>query len=152
MVTSVILSCRCNILPYFHACHILLQIDMADNECHFTTGMQLYQLQIKPRKEIHSGLFPDEFHHLAPSVNFVLRWKLFGCAVLVVWNVCFFCLPSGKGWYMYIETSYPRKPNDTAGLVSPTIKKPGSSACVLFWYHMFGPHVNALNVYMKVGN
>jgi len=53
---------------------------------------------------------------------------------------------------MYIETSYPRKPNDTAGLVSPAIQKSGSSACVLFWYHMFGPHVNALNVYMKVGN
>lgn len=53
---------------------------------------------------------------------------------------------------MYIETSYPRQPNDTAGLVSPSITKSGSSACVLFWYHMFGPHVNALNVYLKVGN
>lgn len=53
---------------------------------------------------------------------------------------------------MFIETSYPRKPNDTAGLVSPSIQKSGSSACVLFWYHMFGPHVNALNVYLKVGN
>ena len=53
---------------------------------------------------------------------------------------------------MFIETSYPRKPNDTAGLVSPVIRKGGSYACVIFWYHMFGPHVNALNVYMKVSN
>lgn len=72
--------------------------------------------------------------------------------MLVVLNGGYLYLLSGNGWYMYIETSYPRKPNDTAGLVSPSIQKPGSSACVLFWYHMFGPHVNALNVYMKVGN
>ena len=51
---------------------------------------------------------------------------------------------------MYIETSYPRRPNDTAGLVSPVIQKSGAYACVIFWYHMFGPHVNLLNVYMKV--
>ena len=51
---------------------------------------------------------------------------------------------------MFIETSSPRKPNDTAGLVSPVIQKTSSSACVLFWYHMFGPHINRLNVYMKV--
>ena len=53
---------------------------------------------------------------------------------------------------MYIEASFPRKPNDAAGLVSPAIQKSGSTACVLFWYHMFGPHVNALNVYLKVGD
>ncbi|KAJ7380815.1 hypothetical protein OS493_007199, partial [Desmophyllum pertusum] len=58
---------------------------------------------------------------------------------------------TGKGWYMFIEASYPRKPNDTAGLVSPTIQKSGPYACVLFWYHMFGPHIGALNVYMKDG-
>lgn len=56
----------------------------------------------------------------------------------------------GKGWYMFIETSYPRKPNDTAALVSPAIQKTGSYACVIFWYHMFGPHIASLNVYMKV--
>lgn len=71
------------------------------------------------------------------------NWKLI---------TCYLYLLSGKGWYMYIETSYPRRPNDTAGLVSPTIQTSSSSVCVLFWYHMFGPHVNALNVYTKVRN
>ena len=23
--------------------------------------------------------------------------------------------------------------------------------CVKFWYHMYGPHINELNVYKKVG-
>lgn len=95
--------------------------------------------------------FPVELHHFCSFCQLCLKW-LIGCVVLVVLNGGYFYLLSGKGWYMYIETSYPRKPNDTAGLVSPTIQKAGSSACVLFWYHMFGPHVNALNVYMKVGN
>lgn len=51
---------------------------------------------------------------------------------------------------MYIETSSPRQPNDTAGLVSPIIPTSGQTACVLFWYHMFGPHIASLNVYVKV--
>ncbi|CAH3118157.1 unnamed protein product [Pocillopora meandrina] len=59
---------------------------------------------------------------------------------------------TGQGYYMYIETSSPRQPNDTAGLVSPIIPTSGPTACVLFWYHMFGPHIASLNVYVKDGN
>lgn len=57
-----------------------------------------------------------------------------------------------NGTYAYIETSYPRQPNDTARLISPTLPRntrPGT--CISFWYHMFGPDINRLSVYTKVG-
>ena len=50
------------------------------------------------------------------------------------------------GFYAYIETSLPRKANDTARLISPAIS---TSQCLNFWYHMYGSHVNKLNVYVK---
>ena len=61
---------------------------------------------------------------------------------------------AGQGWYIYIETSFPRRPNDTARITSPTIKADGSKKsihCVSFWYHMYGPHVDTLRLYKKQG-
>ncbi|XP_073232940.1 MAM domain-containing glycosylphosphatidylinositol anchor protein 2-like [Porites lutea] len=61
---------------------------------------------------------------------------------------------SSSGWYIFIETSWPRKPNDTAKLISANV--PGSSAgggkCLSFWYHMYGAHINALRVYVRSGS
>lgn len=61
-------------------------------------------------------------------------------------------LPSffiAKGYYAYIEASWPRKVNDTAAIYSPVIA--GTSVkqtyCVWFAYHMYGPHVDTLRVY-----
>lgn len=52
------------------------------------------------------------------------------------------------GYYIYIETSSPRKANDTARIESATI--PATQLkCLQFWYHMYGPHVDTLNVYTK---
>lgn len=52
---------------------------------------------------------------------------------------------------MYIETSAPRRPGDKARLISPPIN--GKYAqCVSFYYHMYGPHVKSLNVYLTSGN
>ena len=62
---------------------------------------------------------------------------------------------TGQGWYVYIETSFPRKPNDTARIISPRVKGNGSSKairCVSFWYHMYGPHVDVLRLYKKQGS
>ena len=43
--------------------------------------------------------------------------------------------------------------NASARFISASI--PATTAvggkCLRFWYHMYGPHVNALNVYVKVG-
>ncbi|XP_072046396.1 hyalin-like [Amphiura filiformis] len=58
---------------------------------------------------------------------------------------------SGSGYYVYIETSKPRQPGDTARLLSPTITATaGYQDCtVRFWYHMYGVHIGALNIYTK---
>ena len=56
--------------------------------------------------------------------------------------------------YLYIEASFPRKDGDNARIISPVIpsdKKSGKSHCFTFWYHMYGPHINALNVYLMTG-
>lgn len=51
---------------------------------------------------------------------------------------------------MYIETSWPRKPGDTARLETP-LYKPTFGSCVRFWYHMRGDGIGVLNVYIKRG-
>lgn len=55
------------------------------------------------------------------------------------------------GYYMYIETSAPRRPNDNARLISTTYTFKGRQ-CVTFWYHMYGSNIGTLNVYAKRGN
>ena len=58
---------------------------------------------------------------------------------------------SANGWYIYIETSSPRKLNDTAKLISSYV--PGTTAsggkCLSFWYHMYGAHISTLSVYVR---
>lgn len=52
---------------------------------------------------------------------------------------------------MYIEASAPRKQNDTARL-SSMVFRPSSRSddCRMrFWYHMFGVHVDTLNIYFR---
>lgn len=52
---------------------------------------------------------------------------------------------------MFIEASSPRQLNDTARLVSAQVTVT-TAKCLHFWYHMYGTHVNTLNVYKQVGN
>uniref|UniRef100_A0A8C2ZDP4 MAM domain containing glycosylphosphatidylinositol anchor 2a n=1 Tax=Cyclopterus lumpus TaxID=8103 RepID=A0A8C2ZDP4_CYCLU len=71
---------------------------------------------------------------------------------------------SKQGFYMYIETSRPRLEGDKARLLSPTFNMnsktslPSSSStsssssvtyCFAFYYHMYGKHVGALNVFLR---
>lgn len=70
--------------------------------------------------------------------------------VVMIMLVCFLIIANGT--YAYIETSYPRRPNDTARLISAVIPRntrPGT--CVSFWYHMYGPDIDTLSVYTKTG-
>jgi hypothetical protein len=55
---------------------------------------------------------------------------------------------SASGWYLYIETSRPRKPNDTARLISPSTTE--SKSCLRFFYHMYGRDVNELRVFIFI--
>ena len=51
------------------------------------------------------------------------------------------------GYYMYIETSAPRRNNDKARILSPRQTGTGIK-CLTFWYHMYGSNVKTLNVYV----
>ncbi len=42
---------------------------------------------------------------------------------------------TGKGYYVFIESSLPQKPGDRAWLASPFIP-PASASCLVFYYHM----------------
>lgn len=57
-----------------------------------------------------------------------------------------------NGYYMYIETSWPRKYGDKAWMVSRNFQRisPGSEPCKLrFFYHMYGDSAEKLNVYIR---
>ena len=57
---------------------------------------------------------------------------------------------SRLGYYIYIETSSPAKPNDTARLVSPDLIATDDETCFRFYYHMFGSDIYRLNVYSRI--
>uniref|UniRef100_A0A3B3DF11 MAM domain containing glycosylphosphatidylinositol anchor 2 n=1 Tax=Oryzias melastigma TaxID=30732 RepID=A0A3B3DF11_ORYME len=65
---------------------------------------------------------------------------------------------SKQGFYMYIETSRPRKEGDQARLISPFFnvapKNPYGitnppAYCFSFFYHMYGKHIGTLNAFLK---
>nr|XP_046228166.1 MAM domain-containing glycosylphosphatidylinositol anchor protein 2-like isoform X8 [Scatophagus argus] len=65
---------------------------------------------------------------------------------------------SKQGFYMYIETSRPRKEGDQARLVSPFFnvapKNPYGitnppAYCFGFFYHMYGKHIGTLNAFLR---
>lgn len=55
---------------------------------------------------------------------------------------------STQGYYVYIETSSPRKANETARLSSVVFRPSGKNdSCFMrFWFHMFGKDVDTLNI------
>ncbi|KAM3870911.1 MAM domain-containing glycosylphosphatidylinositol anchor protein 2 [Diretmus argenteus] len=66
---------------------------------------------------------------------------------------------SKQGFYMYIETSRPRSEGDKARLLTPTFNVGSKSTygtvttnptyCFAFYYHMYGKHIGALNVFLR---
>ena len=55
-------------------------------------------------------------------------------------------LSKGSGYYIYIETSRPRKMGDTARLTSPWLRGPH---CMMFYYHMYGSSMGCVVVYIR---
>lgn len=56
---------------------------------------------------------------------------------------------TAQGWYVFIESSSPRRFNDSARLVSADVPA-NQQYCLQFYYHMYGANINSLNVYLKV--
>jgi hypothetical protein len=55
--------------------------------------------------------------------------------------------------YLYIETSYPRTQGEVARLESDDFTGPtAGDQCFIFWFHMYGSDVGALNIYEKINN
>lgn len=57
---------------------------------------------------------------------------------------------SAKGFYMIIDSSFPRQNGDLARLISPQIPFAPSGYCFSWWYHLFGADMGALSVYLMV--
>jgi hypothetical protein len=58
------------------------------------------------------------------------------------------CIP---GQYLFIESSLPRRPGDTARVQSELFTAtPSKGRCLKFWYHMLGADIGNLTVYMNV--
>ncbi|XP_067655508.1 uncharacterized protein [Haliotis asinina] len=59
---------------------------------------------------------------------------------------------TGSGFYLFIESSSPRKAGDAARLISPAYPPTLRNMCFEFWYHMKGPSdddaVGSLEVYI----
>ncbi|KAK1787196.1 hypothetical protein P4O66_017048 [Electrophorus voltai] len=54
------------------------------------------------------------------------------------------------GYYLYVESSSPRKKGDVAQLKSPLLPPAGQDGyCLSFWYHMFGATVGSLKILLQ---
>ncbi|XP_065183994.1 MAM and LDL-receptor class A domain-containing protein 1-like [Sycon ciliatum] len=56
---------------------------------------------------------------------------------------------TGSGYYLFIETSSPRRRGDNAIIASPTYNNSLQLCSFDFWYHMYGTTVGTLNVYIN---
>ncbi|XP_025085517.1 MAM and LDL-receptor class A domain-containing protein 1-like [Pomacea canaliculata] len=60
-------------------------------------------------------------------------------------------LNSNNGWYIFIGTAAVQGTRNTAQLVSAQILA-NSSYCLQFWYYMYGPHIDTLDIYVRQKN
>lgn len=95
-----------------------------------------------------------------PCVFILLHiWRWFTGSIMLAVTSCVYlyttdCAPVFQGFYMYIETSRPRKEGDQARLISPFFnvapKNPYGitnppAYCFGFFYHMYGKHIGKLH-------
>ncbi|XP_060582609.1 MAM and LDL-receptor class A domain-containing protein 1-like isoform X2 [Ruditapes philippinarum] len=58
---------------------------------------------------------------------------------------------SPYGYFLYIESSSPRRMYDLARITTPQFSNSQGSSCFTFWYHMYGTNVGNLTVYLQDG-
>ena len=54
----------------------------------------------------------------------------------------------GAGYYVFIDSRYPRLAGDSASLVSPSLQA-RTTNCLYFWYHMWGSSIGSLQVFIR---
>lgn len=96
---------------------------------YISDNTKLHQLPLKPLVK-----------PLASPLNIVIYFFIF------LFNVCGL---TSLGRYMYIETSWPRKPGDNARFNSPILKSTSSNCYLRFYYHMKGNHIGSLLVRIR---
>jgi hypothetical protein len=52
---------------------------------------------------------------------------------------------TARGYYIYIEASFPAKQNDTARIISEQLVN--GQGCFALWYHMYGSDIGSLVIY-----
>lgn len=55
---------------------------------------------------------------------------------------------TGFGYYAYIDNTWPLKRDDKARLSSSIQTSVNTPQCFSFWYHMFGPKIDTMNLYL----
>lgn len=66
--------------------------------------------------------------------------------VTFCYNVKLSCIL--EGYYLYTAASV-RYANQTGRLKSISIHPNGKAQCLSFWYHMYGPNIGGLNLYVQ---
>ncbi|GFN85249.1 MAM and LDL-receptor class a domain-containing protein 1 [Plakobranchus ocellatus] len=60
---------------------------------------------------------------------------------------------TSQGKILIMPVTVNRKPDETAGLISPVLSAAGSRGnCLTFWYRLYGPENDGLRVYTKSGS
>lgn len=126
------------------------------NFCVYRLSASLYQDFLHMLRSLYMIHMPMKCYimawylQLSKTGRFTARWRVEFLQPALL--LTFFVLLA-SGYYIYIETSSPRQQNDKARIISAAIPPDGRMGhCVKFWYHMYGPHVDALNVYKMIGS
>lgn len=88
-----------------------------------------------------------------PNERYTWTWHAGGTATSGTGPNADHTLGTPQGHYVFMESSSPMAPNNTAHLISPqyTPQNSGSQICLTFYYQMFGQNVGALNLYQTNG-
>lgn len=94
-----------------------------------------------PQQTIHQEQLLVGYSTKALSISLNICTRFFQIKIVIVGYIYI-------GKYIYIETSAPRRRGDKARILSPQVPG-GSPLCFQFYYHMYGPHIGTLNVFVK---
>ena len=93
-----------------------------------------------------SLLFLVMFIYQVATYNIAVERRETVIQVFMAVNCSFCFCNQGTGKYIYIETSSPRNPGDSARLEGPWMRGP---QCMTFYYHMRGSTMSCVIIYIR---